>query len=79
MDLGKAIKGGKAVYANGEHEAVVNFNGVTPNGKNAFDVHEHTKGVGHVTGVCLNAREAVETLQQRGVPTDCGWIDETKK
>ena len=59
MDLGKAIKGGKAVYADGEHEAVVEFNGVTPDGKNAFDIHEHTKGVGHVTGVCLNARETV--------------------
>jgi len=65
----QALKNGQAVYADGTHEAVVSSVGRIPErGRSAFDLDEHTRGAGSITGAPRWARETSEALTERGLP-----------
>lgn len=75
MNISKAIKvgEGEAIYADGDHEATIRLNGKDDTGQLTWDIHEHTKGVGHVSGCNITIREAFTILDERGVQLDKGW------
>jgi hypothetical protein len=75
MDIVQAIRvgEGKAIYADGDHEASMKLNGKNEEGHLFWDIFEHTKGVGHLSGVNLTPREALTILDERGIQLDAGW------
>jgi len=79
MTLSNALKNGKAVYADGDRNAVAKLNGRLPDDTFAFDIYVHIKGEGHTTAVCITAIEMEDILQEKNIPLDRGWSDETRK
>lgn len=82
MNIVQAMKNGQghAVYADGDHEAVISLNGKQPDGSLTWNVTEHTKDVEHTSGVNLTIREALITLRSANVQLDRGWLpDRTKE
>ena len=81
MNIIKAINdgNGKAIYADGDHEALMSLNGKQPDGSLTWNVTEHTKGAEHTSGVNLTIREALITLAEKNVQLDRGWHPDRKE